>query len=279
MVILNFKLKNEVLGCLESVRKSTYNKIKIIVVDNNSGDGLEDVLKGQNDIVFIQSGDNLGYTGGNNLGIKRAIEMGVGLVFVLNPDTEIEEKAIENLVIGINENNAGVVGPKIYFSGGKTIWYAGGKLDLANVIGGHRGVDEEDSGKYEKVEETDFVTGAAMMVRSEVFQKIGNFDERYFLYYEDADFSYRARKAGFKVMYIPSALVYHANAKATGLGSARQDYYMTRNRLLFASKFLSFRTRFALIREALRNFSLRSRRVALADYLLGRFGKGSWSDN
>jgi GT2 family glycosyltransferase len=112
------------------------------------------------------------------------------------------------------------------------------------------------------------------MVKREVFEKIGLFDERYFLYYEESDFCYRAKEAGYKIMYIPKAIVYHKNAQTTGLGSPLQDYYITRNRMLFASKFLPLRTRFALFREGIRNWSNPTRKKAHLDFLFGKFGRG-----
>lgn len=272
VVILNFKLKDLTLSCIRSVKKSSYKSIKLIVVDNNSNDGIEKGI--DQNIIFIQAGENLGYSGGNNVGIKKALEIGSDYIFILNPDTEIEEKTIEVLVGKMEKENTDIGGPKIFFSSSNIIWYAGGIFDSANVIGKHRGVDEKDQGQY-KGGETDFVSGAAMMVKKEVFEKVGFFDEDYFLYYEDSDFCLRAKKKGFKVMYIPEAVIYHANAKSTTLGSPLQDYYITRNRMLYAKKHLSLRTQFALFREALKNISRPARRKALIDFIFCNLGKGS----
>lgn len=275
IVILNYQVKKLALKCIKSVVKSDYNNLDIIVVDNNSGDEIEKDLKNGH-VNFIQTGFNLGYSGGNNQGINKALANGADYVFILNPDTEISERCISELVKYAEEENADIVGPKIHFKNNQTIWFAGGIFDLQNVLGSHRGVNEIDNGQYEKVEETDFITGAAMMVRKEVFTKVGLLDERYFLYYEDSDFCFRAKQVGFKIMYIPSAVVFHENAKSTGLGSSLQDYYITRNRMLFASKFLSLRTKFALFKEALQNITMPVRRKALFDFLLGQFGKGDF---
>lgn len=279
VVVLNYKVSELILKCIDSIRKSDYENLLIIVVDNNSGDGVEQGLrvKGEGSrVIFIQNKENLGYTGGNNEGIKKALDMQSDYVFILNPDTIIKQNTIRELVAGGESNQAGIIGPKIYFENSKKIWFAGGIVDINNVLGSHKGVDEEDSGQYDKNEETEYVTGAAMMVKSEVFKKIGLFDEKYFLYYEDSDFCFRARKAGFKIMYIPKAVVFHANAKSTGLGSPLQDYFITRNRMLFAKKFLSFRTQLALFREAIRNLGNPVRRLAFFDFLTGNFEKGNY---
>ena len=274
VIILNYKVRELILKCIDSVRKSTFKDFEIIVVDNNSRDGLAEALQGQ-DIIFIQNRENLGYTGGNNIGIKLALLKRSDFIFILNPDTQIDKSCVENLVKAAEKYNFGIAGPKIFFSGSKKIWYGGGIFDRSNVIGKHIGVDEIDNGKYDKANETDFVTGAAFFVKTEVFSNIGLFDERFFLYYEDSEFCFRAKKKSFKIMYIPQALVYHANAKSAGLGSPLQDYFQTRNRMLFASVYFPFRTRFALFREALRNLGNPVRRLAFFDFLIGNFGKGS----
>lgn len=276
VVILNFKAKKYVLSCIKSVLDSSFEDLEIFLVDNDSNDGLEDEIRKFEGLTFFQTGKNLGYSGGNNYGIKAVLDKGFEYVFILNPDTTVEKKTVEILLQLMEEYKADIVSPKIYFAGTKRIWYAGGEFDLANVLGSHKGVNEEDKGQYDRAEETDFATGAAMLVRSEVFERIGLFDERYFLYYEDSDLCYRAKRKGFKIMYIPEAVVYHANAKSTGIGSPLQDYYITRNRMLFASKFLSFRTRFALLREALKNIKNSSRRKALMDFATKNLGQGSF---
>lgn len=276
VVILNYKVKDYTLACIRSVRKSSYPNIEIIVVDNNSQDDLEKEISGFREVKFIQAHANLGYTGGNNLGIKQALKDNADYVFILNPDTEVKPDCIQRLIVGMVNEGVAVAGSKILFADHKTIWFAGGIMDLANVLHGHRGVDEKDKGQYEVASETDYVTGGAMMVRSDVFQKIGFLDDRYFMYYEDSDFCFRAKKAGFKIFYFPSAVIYHENAKSAGLGSPFQDYFITRNRMLFAAKFLSLRIQLALLREAVRNIKIPARRLALLDYLLSNYGKGSF---
>lgn len=276
VVILNFKVKDETLACIQSVQQSSYSNLDIVVVDNNSEDGLEEEAKKIPKVHYIQNQKNLGYSGGNNIGINYALKNHADFIFILNPDTTVDPYCIEICTKAMEDLEVGIVGPKIMFADKKTLWYAGGILDLGNVLGKHRGVDEEDKGQYDTIEETDFASGGACFIGSEVFKKTGFFDEKYFLYYEDSDFNLRAKKAGFKILYVPQAVVYHANAQSTGLGSKLQDYYITRNRLLFASKFSTLRTRFALFREAIRNIFNPVRRMAFFDFLLGNFGKGSF---
>lgn len=277
VIILNYKTKKLTLECINSVKKSSYKNIEIIIVDNNSEDGLEDEIKKLSQISFIQTGENLGYTGGNNIGIKKALMLNSDYIFILNSDTELEKNAIENLIrVGEKDDNYGIIAPKILFADKKTVWFAGGVFDKKNILGSHKGVDQMDEGQFNVEMETDYVTGAAIFVKKEVIDKIGLFDERYFLYYEDSDFCTRAKNVGFKIIYAPKAVVYHENAKSTGLGSSLQDYFITRNRMLYASKFSDFKTKFALLREAVKNIFIPARRLALYDYLLDNFGKGSY---
>lgn len=273
IVILNYKLSKQLIESIESIQKSGFLDYQLIVVDNDSKDPIEMDLKKFPEVVFIQTGANLGYSGGNNVGIKEALRLGCEYVLVLNPDTIVRADTLANLMKGMRVTQADIVAPKIYFKDSKIIWYGGGVFDSANVLGSHRGVDQVDEGQFDEWSETDFASGAAMLVKKRVFEKIGFFDEDYFLYYEDADFCYRVKQAGFKIVYYPKAVVYHANAQTTGLGSPRQDYYITRNRMLFAKKHLPFRTQFALLREGLANFGQSVRQKALIDFWLGRFGK------
>ncbi len=276
VVILNYKVADLAVNAVKSVLKSSYPKLHIYVVDNDSDDHIEQFLSEFQGIDFIQTGQNLGYTGGNNVGIKKALKDGAQWVLLLNPDAEVKKDTIEILVERTKEHQAQIANPKIYFAKSKKIWFAGKIFDRANVLASHRGVDEEDIGMYDTEEELEDGTGCALLIHKSVFEKIGFLDEDYFLYYEESDFIFRARKAGFKLMYIPASVVYHENAKSTGVGSPLQDYFITRNRLLFASKFLPMRTRFALVREAIRTSYYPTRRLALYDYLMGKFGKGSY---
>lgn len=276
IVILNYKVKDEVIECLNSIKKSTYKNLNVIVIDNASNDGLDQAIKSFPQITYIQNSSNLGYTGGNNIGIKKALEMRTDYVLVLNPDTIIDKDSIANLLKVAEDEGAGISGPKILFGDRKTIWYAGGLIDLNNILGVHRGVDEKDQGRYDEVRQTEFVSGAAIFIRSDIFDKIGLFDERYFLYLEDLEFCFRAKMKNIKILYNPKAVVYHKNAKSTGLGSPLQDYYISRNRLLFAFTYLSLKKRLALLKHIITTMYLSTRRQALFDFMIGNLGKGSF---
>ena len=115
-----------------------------------------------------------------------------------------------------------------------------------------------------------------MFIKSEVLEKIGSFNEKYFLYLEDMDFCVRAKRAGFKIVFQPEAILWHKNAASTGgSGSKLQDYYITRNRLLFAMKYASLRTKLALIKQIIKESTNPTKRRALLDFITGKLNKGS----
>lgn len=273
-VILIYGKSPNLEECLASLKSAKHPGIdnKIIVVDNSK--------------------DNTGYSGGNNRGIYQALAGGAEAVLILNDDTKIDKSFISEMVKALSDKEAGLIAPKIYFYPGfefhkdrykpkelgKVIWYAGGMIDWDNCLGVHRGVDEIDAGQYQRKEETGFATGCAVLIKREVFEKIGLYNEEYFLYLEDLDFSVRASRAGFKIIYQPAAVVWHKNAQSGGFGSGIHDYFFTRNRLLFGLKYASVKTKFALVRESTRVF-LRGnswKRKGVIDFYLRKFGKGSW---
>lgn len=286
IIVLNYKGLKETLECLDSLRKVKNKNFDIIVIDNGSQDGSKEELSKISDIHFIASNKNLGYSGGNNLGIKRALKNGAEGVVILNNDTVVDPGFLNTLEE--DRSIADILSPKIYFYKGNefhkdkykkkdlgnVIWYAGGKIDWSNIIGIHEGVDEVDQGQFNQPNEIEFATGACIFVKKEVFEKIGLFEEKYFLYLEDMDFCVRAKKADFRIFFEPRSVIWHKNASSSGgSGSALQDYYITRNRLLFAFKYAKLRTKIAVLRQAIRQANNKIKRKALIDFLLLRFGQ------
>lgn len=296
--ILNFNGRKNTIECLRSINKLSRNglKINVVVVDNDSSERFsidQGILDGIS-LKVIFNKKNLGFSGGQNIGIRYALENNAAYVLVLNNDTKLDEDIVYRLVEAAQTDKLiGIISPKIYFAKGyefhkdmysekdlgKVIWYAGGLMDWKNVLGKHRGVDEVDKGQYEKTEETDFATGCCMLIKKEVFEKTGYFDERYFLYYEDNDFSQRVKSKGYKIIYEPKGILWHRNAGSSGgSGSTLQDYYITRNRLLFGMKYAPVRSQIALLRESFKTLikGRRWQKKGVLDFYLRRFGKGSY---
>ena len=153
-------------------------------------------------------------------------------------------------------------------------------MDWKNVIGAHRGVDEVDKGQFDTVETIDYASGCCMLIKRSVLEKVGLFDDRYFLYYEDADFSERVKRKGSEILFCPKAVLWHKNAEsAGGSGSDLQDYYISRNRLLFGVKYAPIRSKIALIKEGwkIARSGRKWQRQGIIDFYSQKFGKGSYN--
>jgi GT2 family glycosyltransferase len=292
VIIVNWNGKQDTLTCLSSLQKIDLynNNLTCIVVDNGStDDSVQTIKKSFPNVTVLSTGENLGFTGGNNVGISYAIEHGADLVWLLNNDT-IVDKHVLLFTRAFENPQVGAAGCKIYFAPGHefhldkykekerghVFWYAGGVVDWDNMYASHRGVDEVDKGQYDKMEETPFITGCSFIIRSEVVKKVGMLDDHYFLYLEDLDLNVRIKRAGWKTIYVPLSIIWHVNAGSSGKpGNSLHEYYFTRNRLLLGMRYASMRTKFALLREAIRFLftATSTRKQAVLDWIFGRFGK------
>lgn len=288
IVIVNYNGLDYTLDCLASLRQAKLgkNQLEIVIVENGSTDGSLEALSSLKDIHLVTSFENLGFSGGANLGINFALKRNCDYIIILNNDTIVHKLALLKLLAATKVGD--IISPKIYFAPGfefhkerykksergRVIWYAGGKIDWANIIGTHQGVDEVDIGQFNRRHQIDLATGACMLVKRQVFDKIGLLDEKYFLYLEDMDFCQRAKYANFKLLFEPKSIIWHKNAGSTGgSGSRLQDYYITRNRLLFAAKYAKIRTKLAVFKQIVKEIPDPIKRQALIDFLTFRFGK------
>jgi|SRR5579885_396555 len=297
VVTVNYNTDQDTHDFLASLEKAhTPNlQIEAIVVDNGSKEAFQlSAHEKKNHVVFIRSDSNTGFAGGYNMGIKRALSDRADYILIVNNDTLMDKNLIVELLAPFEKDKKiGVTVPKIYFAKGhefhkdrykkdelgKVFWYAGGYTDWANVKSIHRGVDQVDYGQYDRPEKVDFATGCCMCFKHEVLERVGLLDERYFLYYEDADLNERVKRAGYDIYYVPSAVLVHVNAASSGgAGNVLQDYFITRNRMLFGMTYAPLRTKIALIRESLRIlFTGRPKqKQAIRDFYLGRFNKGTF---
>lgn len=214
-----------------------HNDTEIIVVDNGSANNeAETIASRYANVKCIRSERNLGFAGGNNLGVKNA--QGKYLFFV-NNDTEVSMDDIERLINRIDTSeHIGIVCPKIrFFYGDRHIQYAG-FTPMSRITCRNRGIgyNEADIGQYDTPRQTAFAHGAAMMVKRNTIDKVGLMPECYFLYYEEMDWSMMMKRNGYQIWYEPSATVYHKESQSTGANSPLKTYYLTRNRLLFIKR-------------------------------------------
>ncbi len=296
VIVLSWNRKKDTLETLESLSKSIVKgfKLEILVVDNASNDGTVDKIKKLfPEVYVITNYKNLGFAEGNNVGMEYGLKNEFDYIALLNNDTIVDEGLIKNIFQEHQKYaKAGAISSKIYFAKGfefhkdrykqseigKVIWYAGGVIDWANVYGSNRGVDEVDNGQFYKTEETDFYTGCFVMYKTSTLKDVGLYDKRYFAYLEDADHSQRMKKKGWGVLYSPKGFLYHKVSQSSGIGGGLNDYYLTRNRMLFGLMYATLRTKIALIRESLRLlvFGRTWQKNGIKDYYLGNFGRGSW---
>jgi len=236
VIIVNWNGWEDTVACLDSCTGLDYADREIVVVDNGStNDSVERISAAHPSVTLLETGANLGFAGGNNVGIRAALENGAAYVWLLNNDTTVEPRALSALVDAIETHpGAGIAGSKItYFDRPEVLWYAGGEFTPAGPVR-HRGLDEPDTGQYEDLEETGFITGCSLLATAEVIAKVGLLAEEYFLYWEEADFDWRVHAAGYTLLYVPGSVVHHKVAGSLGDSwSVRQTEYLVRNMLLF----------------------------------------------
>ncbi|HDS30535.1 MAG TPA: glycosyltransferase family 2 protein, partial [Firmicutes bacterium] len=221
LVILNYNGAWVLKGLFESLDRILYPNLKVFFIDNHSTDSsmqfVENYLpKFPLDVTVNDS--NLLFSGGNNVGIRKAIDWNADYVMLLNNDTIVPPELIGSMVDFLESRpDAGIAGPLIHFKEPPgTIWSAGGKVSTWWGIVRHRGIREKDTGQFSSAEKMDYVSGCALIARRRVFERIGLLDEKFPMYYEDTDFCFRAKKAGFECWYVPSEPLIHLVSFSAG---------------------------------------------------------------
>lgn len=241
IILVNYNGYKDTIECINSLTKINYDNYKIVIVDNASTDNSLNILKEKlKDCVIIQEKSNLGFAGGNNLGIKYALNHKADYVMLLNNDTLVEPNFLNIMIDSFNKDyKIGMVGCKImYYPEKNIIWYGGGCIDWFKFIGIHYGIGQADKGQCDNEREIDFMTGCCILMKKEVLKKVGFLSEEYFMYFEDVDFCVKVREAGYKIWYNFNAIIYHK----VGLSSGGEESlfsikWCTKNRLIFMNKY------------------------------------------
>lgn len=211
--------------------------LEVIVVDNASNNQEADTIAQRYpQVKVVKSERNLGFAGGNNLGILAAQGK---YMLLINNDTIFKEFNIQALIDRMETSpTIGIVGPKIRFAwGNNPIQYSGySRLSRVSVRNHSIGFNEEDRGQYETAHHTPYAHGAAMMIRRDAIEKVGLMPECYFLYYEEIDWSMMFTRSGYQIWYEPKCTIFHKESQATGQNSPLRTYYLTRNRLLLVQR-------------------------------------------
>ena len=235
IITINYNGLKDTCALIETIPFN--DKMEVIVVDNAStNDDVSEIKNRFPFVISIRSDKNLGFAGGNNLGIKAAKGK---YIFLVNNDTIFKEFKVQALINRLeSSDDIGIVCPKIRFAwGNNPIQFAGytplSKITIRNQA---IGFGEEDKGQYETAHPTPYAHGAAMLIKREALEKVGLMPDCYFLYYEELDWSMMFTRAGYQIWYEPTCTIYHKESQTTGQNSPLRTYYITRNRLLLVKR-------------------------------------------
>ncbi|MEN6371575.1 MAG: glycosyltransferase family 2 protein [Armatimonadota bacterium] len=288
IIVLAWNGRDDTLECLKSLEDIDYPDFRVILVDNGSTDGTAEAVRSAfPDVEVIETGQNLGFAGGNNTGIRHALDSGADAVLLLNNDTVVAPEFLSSLVqVLYRSDDIAAVNPLIYYyDQPDVVWSAGGEIDRRTGIAYQRYVDIKDAGQFKGVTAVDYGVGAALLICREALEKVGLLDPDYFLYYEESDWCFRAKDAGYKTIFTPESKIWHKVSRGFEGRSAAQLYYFCRNRLYFLKKRRMKNSR--LLRIALVDFGRMAASMAVrghvksshavlrgvVDFYLGRMGK------
>lgn len=243
VIVLNYRGKDCLSPCLASLAALSYPEKDVIVVDNASRDGSLEAAKALfPNFVFVRNDENVGFAKGMNVGIRLALSRGAKYVWLFNNDALAEKKSL-GLLVSLAEKSpkAGLFSPIITETAGGKLWFAAGRINFFRMRTEHAPVAVKNLGRESY--ESAYLTGCALLIKKEVIKKIGFLDERFFLYYEDTDYSLRAQEAGFRAVVVPAARVSHGEQSAQ---SSQKVYHLVYSGLLFFGKHATFPQRLYL---------------------------------
>jgi GT2 family glycosyltransferase len=244
VIVLNWNGRDETLECLASLGHVTYPSMSVLVVDNGSSDGSQEAIRQKYpEVTLLETGSNLRFAGGNNVGIRFALGRGAEQIVLLNNDTTVDPEFLGAMTAALQSwPGAGIVAPKILYSADPGhVWYAGGEISFWTGTMRHRGIRQPDGERFDRPCETGYASGCCLMVTRTTVETIGLLDESYFMYSEDADWSLRARQAGFRVLYEPRARVWHkVSVSAGGHLSAFKVWNKFLSNLRFFARYASW---------------------------------------
>ena len=232
VIVLAWNGEKYLDACLSAVLSQDYEPREVIVVDNASSDGSVGIVQCyEPQVRLIQNDYNLGFAGGNNVGLKSA---NGEIVVLLNQDTVVQPGWLRALVDTLEDSSIGIVGCKILYPDGQNLQHAGARVRPDDAMTYHVGWGEQDHGQYDLLADFDYVTGAAIAIHRRVLTQLGGLDEQFYPgFYEETDYCFRARRAGFRVVYQPRAVFYHHETTYLPVDSYARSYAYHRNRVRF----------------------------------------------
>lgn len=289
-VILNTNRRDDTLECLASLSRNSYSNHKIIVLDNASTDGSVEAIRAAHPAVqFVALERNLGYAGNNNVGIELALQQGADWVFVLNEDIILDAECLAKLIeVGERDPQIGILGPLVYHHDEPTVIQSAGGMLGKYWESIHLGKNEADNGQFKAPHPVEWISGCAILVRRKAIEQAGMLDANYFIYWEETEWCIRVGRAGWKIMHVPQARIWHKGVQRDYQPKPSFTYYGTRNYLLTLSKHKApLHVRLYVWLQILRTFTSwsikpkwrhkREHRDAMwqgiRDYLRGRWGR------
>lgn len=241
VVVLNYNGKDLTEVCLRSLLASSNPNITIFVVDNASTDGSVEYLRSKfPEVTILENPENLGVTGGRNCGFRAVCQQGMDYVLSLDNDVRIEPQAIDELLKVANSDcQIGILGPKTYHDDGSGLLQCvGGTISYTENVTAERGANQPDRGQYDRIEDVDYFPGCAFMARREVFEQLDFLDEDFYGYgHEDTDFCTRAARLGYRIVYVPTAVMWHGGSSTIGSYSSRKKYLEAVNSIYYVRKY------------------------------------------
>lgn len=241
IIIINWNGIHDTIECLNSLMEQAYRNFEIVVVDNNSKDNQAEKLRRHfPHIHLIKNKSNLGFAEASNQGIKMGLDFKSDYLLLLNNDTVVHKEFLTTLIKDAQQDSKlGLLSSKILYYRSKRIWSMGGQISYLTGISFMIGKNEDSSRYYDSIF-PEFLTGCVLLIKSKLVRKIGLLNPDYFAYYEDIDYSFRARRRGYLLKTVPKSIVYHKKSASAGVsGSTKisplQSYLWARNSLLFAN--------------------------------------------
>jgi GT2 family glycosyltransferase len=254
LVTVLYKSDDVLEGFFRSISRQTYKDYILYLVDNSVNDFTNSLVKKLTETYpvtqchHIKNSENVGVAAGNNIGARQSILDQCTHILLLNNDIEIDQDNVFNrLVYLCEERGETMVVPKIYYYGTQRLWMAGGYMDKWRALGVHFGYKKKDRSKYNIAKHISYAPTCFMIIAKQVFEKTGFIDEKYFAYYDDVDFVFRAAKNGFYIYYEPSISILHKVSSSAGTASPFYVYYSNRNKIYFIKKNLKGLNRYFAI--------------------------------
>jgi len=288
IILINYNGFKDTIECLNSIRNLTYRNYSVYLVDNcstnNSCQYIKEycVLHDKNNVIIINNKNNLGFSGGNNVGIKAALNDDAEYILLLNNDTIVTPKFLDILVTNADKNS--IITPRImYWKEKDKIWYAGGKLSPKLGRAWHDRINKiYEKDIDEKYKEVSFISGCCMLIHRDVLAKIGLLEEKFFLYYEDTEYCWRALNNGVRLSYVGNAVIFHNVSSSIRHDSSLMNYYKIRNRMYLIKEYVSSKYKIisylcayieVAVGIAIKKYQFQVAKEGIGDFKKGIFGK------